>query len=137
MKAIACYGALRHDTHQVALAFSEGQPRSAETLVFLPHLLNLARVEHKKVVVVIWDNASWHKSKMVRTWIAAHNRRAKQTGDVRLLTCLLPKQSPWLNPIEPRWVHAKRQVCQPHGILSPDELKRRIAAHFHTVPYAA
>jgi len=61
-------------------------------------------------VAVTEDNASWHKSKAVRTWIHGHNRRAKR-DDVRLLTRFLPKQSPWLNPIEPPWIHAKRHVC--------------------------
>lgn len=128
---------MRQDTQQVALSFSSGQPNSTDTLAFLPELLTLARGEHKKVVVVIWDNASWHKSKVVRTWIHAYNRQAKRDDDVRLLTCLLPKQSPWLNPIEPRWIHAKRKVCEPHDTLSPLELKRRLAAHFHTVPFGA
>ena len=136
-KAVACYGALRQDTQQVALSFTSGQPNSADTLAFLPELLTLARREHKKVVVVIWDNASWHTSKAVRTWIHAHNRQAKRDDDVRLLTYLLPKQSPWLNPIEPRWIHAKRKVCEPRLPLTPFELKRRVAAHFHTVPFAA
>ena len=51
---------------------------------------------------LIWDNASWHVSHEVRTWIRAHNRAVKQTGQgVRLVPCLLPIKSPWLNPIEP------------------------------------
>jgi hypothetical protein len=29
---------------------------------------------------------------------------------------LLPKmKSPWLNPIEPKWVHGKRKVVEPDG----------------------
>jgi len=136
-KALACYGAVRQDTQQVALSFTSGQPNSADTLAFLPHLLMVARREHKQVVVVIWDNASWHKAKAVRSWIHTHNRQAKRDHDVRLLTCLLPKQSPWLNPIEPRWIHAKRKVCEPHDTRSPLELKRRLAAHFKTIPFAA
>jgi hypothetical protein len=36
---------------------------------------------------------------------------------VRIISCLLPKQSPWLNPIEPKWVHGKRKIVEPDGVL--------------------
>ena len=65
-----------------------------------------------------------------------YNQQAKQTGDVRLLTFLLPIKSPWLNPIEPRWVHGKRKVCEPDGDLTPEELTRRLFGHFDTEPLA-
>ena len=69
--------------------------------------------------VLIWDNASWHISKEVRTWISSHNRRVKGGGSgVRIISCLLPKQSPWLNPIEPKWVHGKRKVVEPEGLIT-------------------
>jgi hypothetical protein len=32
---------------------------------------------------------------------------------VRLLACPLPIKSPRLNPIEPKWAHAKREVVEP------------------------
>jgi len=31
---------------------------------------------------------------------------AKDTGGVRIRVCHLPVKAPWLNPIEPKWVHA-------------------------------
>ena len=53
-------------------------------------------------LLLIWDNASWHKSQQVRDWLGLHNRTVKQTGEgVRIVACLLPSKSPWLNPIEP------------------------------------
>ena len=77
------------------------------------------RKQGKTHWLLIWDNASWHKSQTVRTWIRAHNQQVKQTGKgVRILPFLLPTQSPWLNPIEPKWVHAKRHVVEPNGVLS-------------------
>jgi transposase len=133
-KALACFGALRHDGPQVYLYFSQGQPDSDQTLLFLPCLLDIARQEGKRVAVIIWDHASWHTSKKVKSWVRNHNLRAKREGDVRLLVFLLPKKSPWLNPIEPRWVHAKRQVCEPNGELTVCELQRRLCAHFETAP---
>ena len=61
-----------------------------------------------------------------------YNQEAKRQGDVRLLSLLLPKQRPWLNPIEPCWLHAKRKVCEPDGKLSVAEIKRRLCALFDT-----
>jgi transposase InsO family protein len=57
------------------------------------------------VLVLIWDNASGHISKEVRRWLGRHNRRVKTSEEegVRIMSCLLPKQSPWLNAIEPKW----------------------------------
>lgn len=84
-KAVACFGAGRHDTDEVLLYFSTGQPNS------------------------------------LQMWLC-------------LLTHLLTVKSPWLNPIEPRWVHAKRGVCEPDGELTPTILQRRLCAHFQTQP---
>lgn len=83
-------------------------------------------------MALTWDHASLHKNKRLKQWIRSYNQQAKREGNVRLLTLLLPKKSPWLNPIEPCWIHAKRKVCQSDGELSADELRRRLCAHFHT-----
>lgn len=134
-KALACFGAVRQDTQETVLYFADGQPNSEFMWLFIIALLALARAEMKKVVVLLWDNASWHKSQRLRQWIRTYNRAAKQTGEPRLLTWLLPQQSPWLNPIEPRWIHAKQVVCEPDGELSSAELKRRLGIHFDTEPF--
>lgn len=135
-QALACFGARRQDTERVYLYFSHGQPNSEHQWVFIIALLAVARAEGKSVVVVIWDNASWHLSKRIRHWIRAYNRAAKAAGEPRLLVHGLPIKSPWLNPIEPCWVHAKRAVCEPDGDLAAIELRRRLCAHFNTVPLA-
>ena len=80
-KALACFGALRRDTQEVLLYFSQGQPTSLQQWMFLVGLLAVARQEGKQVVVVIWDNASWHKSKDVRPWIHAYNHLAKSASE--------------------------------------------------------
>jgi transposase len=133
-KALACFGAVRHDTDEVLLYFSSGQPNSLQQWMFIVGLLAVARNEGKQLVVIIWDNASWHKSKDIRRWTQTYNQQAKAQGEPRLLTHLLPVKSPWLNPIEPRWVHAKRRVCEPDGELTPLELRRRLCIHFNTEP---
>ena len=134
-KALACFGAVHQETQQTYLYFWDGQPNSEHMWVFIMGILALARQAEIRVVVMIWDRATWHKSKRLRQWIRAYNHAAKQTGQPRLLTFLLPEKSPWLNPIEPRWIHAKRKTCQPDGELPASELKRRLTAHFGTEPF--
>ena len=41
---------------------------------------------------------------------------------MRIVTRLLPKKSPWLNAIEPKWIHGKRKVVEPGRLLGADEL---------------
>jgi hypothetical protein len=54
----------------------------------------------------------------------------KRTGGVRILVCRLPVKSPWLNPIEPRWLHGKRAIVEPDGPLTANELMDRVHQHF-------
>jgi transposase len=134
-KALACYGAVRHDTGQLHLAFCSGQPNSDATLCFLPQLLAIGRAEGKRWVIVIWDHATWHKSQKVRHWVRRYNQQAKQTGDVRLLVWRLPKNSPWLNPIEPRWLHGKRAVLEPRAEpLTVQVLRERLCVYYRSQP---
>lgn len=129
-KALACFGAVRQDTGKRFLYFSDGQPNTDKVILMLERLLEVARREGKRVLVIIWDRASWHKSKKLKRWIQKHNQAAKRNGDVRLLTCLLPVKSPWLNPMEAHWVHAKRRIAEPDGEIGVNELKHRLCAHF-------
>ncbi|MDP9350319.1 MAG: transposase, partial [Chloroflexota bacterium] len=80
-------------------------------------------------LLLVWDNASWHTSRMAREWIERHNRNVKAEGKgVRILACLMPRKSPWLNPIEPKWVHTKRKIVEPDRLLSAEELADRVCA---------
>jgi transposase len=129
-KALCCYGVLRTDGHQVLLRFVEGRPVSHVTTAFLTWLCQRVASEQKKVLVLIWDNASWHISREVRTWIRTHNQRAKQGEGVRLLTCRLPVKSPWLNPLEPHWIHGKRAIVEPSRLLTAAEVIHRVCDYF-------
>ena len=100
-KAVACFGALDHESGKVLLRFSNGQPNSTYTLEFIEYLLLVAKKRRKRVLVVIWDKATWHKSEQVRSWVKDYNHNVKLKGGVRLLTWLLPTKSQWLNPQEP------------------------------------
>ncbi|WP_040447120.1 hypothetical protein [Ktedonobacter racemifer] len=42
----------------------------------------------------------------------------------------LPTKSPWLNPIEPKWVHGKRNVAETNGLLSAHHLAERVCAYY-------
>ena len=87
----------------------------------------------KKALLLVWDNASWHISQEVRRWIREHNRQVKREGKgVRIVVCGLPIKSPWLNAIEPKWVHGKRNVSEADRILSADELEARVCAYYGT-----
>lgn len=135
-KALACYGLrLRHaaptpDT--LWLRFVDGRPVSAITTQFLAWCSARLAAQGKTALLLVWDNAPWHVSKAVRRWVRAHNQQVKtgQTVGVRIVLCYLPIKSPWLNPIEPTWMHGKRRVLEPARLLSADELERRICATF-------
>jgi transposase len=137
-KAVACYGLLVESVHgdgrlleEVWLRFVDGRPVSGLTTAFLEWSCSKLEGLGKRVLVLVWDNASWHISAQVRGWIGEHNRRVKAGGyGVRIISCLLPKKSPWLNRIEPRWIHGKRRVVEPDGLLTAQVLIERVCAHF-------
>lgn len=134
--ALACYGLLARwaapggAVHEaVWLRFVDGRPLSALTTQFLAWCAEQAAAVGKTALLLVWDNAGWHISREVRAWLRAHNRAVKARGQgVRIVSCLLPSKSPWLNPIEPTWVHAKRRVVEPARLLSAQELADRACA---------
>jgi hypothetical protein len=130
-KALACYGLLLPAADEVWLRFVDGRPLSAITTQFLADCCTTLAAQGKTALLLIWDNASWHISRAVRGWIRMHNRQVKQEGrGVRILACQLPIKAPWLNPIEPKWVHGKRAVVEPVRLLTGAELEERVCAYF-------
>lgn len=115
----------------MSLRFVTGRPVSDITTQFLEWCCEQVAKQRKTSWLLIWENASWHSSKKVRTWIREQNQQVKRTGKgVRILPLFLPKQSPWLNPIEPKWVHGKRAVVEPNGLLTARLLAERICAYY-------
>ena len=138
-KALACYGVLWRATpslpEQVWLRFASGQPISELTTQFLGWCCAQLAKHGVYAWLLIWDNASWHISQAVRGWIRTHNQRVKHTGQgVRIVPCQLPSKSPWLNPIEPKWVHGKRAVVEPDRVLTATELEARVCAYYGCQP---
>ncbi|MDQ2783998.1 MAG: transposase [Chloroflexota bacterium] len=137
-KAFASYGLLvrgwddegKRD-EQVWLRFVDGRPISGMTTQFLDWCCGRLAAEGKRALLLVWDNASWHVSKEVRGWITAHNRAVKRgEAAVRMIVCPLPTKSPWLNPIEPKWMHGKRRIVEPARLLTADEIAERVCACF-------
>jgi len=130
-KAIACYGLWLKHQQRMLLRFVEQRPVSEITCSFLEWSCQQLEQQHKSVLALIWDNATWHLSQQVRQWIKTHNAQVKQSGKgIRLIVCHLPVKSPWLNAIEPKWVHGKRAIVEPDRKLTAQELKLRICKYF-------
>ncbi|HEY3033340.1 MAG TPA: transposase [Streptosporangiaceae bacterium] len=137
-RALACYGLLVRwpapdgEPHEaVWLRFVDGRPVSALTTQFLAWSCAALETAGKTALLLVWDNAAWHVSAEVRAWVRCHNRAVKAAGrGVRIVPCRLPSKSPWLNPIEPKWVHGRRRVVEPTRLLSAQELADRVCAAF-------
>jgi transposase len=109
----------------------DGRPVSAITTGFLGWYCHRLQHRGKEALLLIWDNASWHKSHEVREWIIAHNREVKASErGVRTVPYLLPTKSSWLNAIEPQWIHGKRKVVEPERLLGAYELAERVCEVF-------
>jgi transposase len=137
--ALACYGLLARPSttkpEAVWLRFVDGRPISSLTTQFLAWCCDQLAAQGVTTLVLIWDNAGWHVSKDVRRWLRAHNQHAHRDGGVRIIPCFLPTKSPWLNPIEPKWVHGKRRIVEPARLLTAAELEDRVCAAFSSPRY--
>ena len=135
-KAIACYGLYMPELKEAWLRFVDGRPVSGITTRFLQWCCRKLEALGKKVWVLIWDNASWHISREVRRWIGTSNRALKkgEKEGMRIISCLLPKKSPWLNAIESpsgftanaRW--SRPTICSapmswPSGCARPSDVR--------------
>lgn len=138
-KALACYGLLVRATattpEQMWLRFARGPPVSGITIPFLAWCSEQVAALGKQALLLVWDNASWHRSQAVQQWLRTHNQNVKQSQQGgRIVSCRLPSQSPWLNPIEPQWVHGKRAVLEPERVLTAAELAARVYDYYGCRP---
>jgi transposase len=135
--AIACYGFYRHDTRKVSVRFVEGRPLGDVTIQYLEWVCWVVAREGKKVLVVIWDDASWHTASAVAEWVDGRNRCARRGEGVKVVICELPVASPWLNNIEPCWTHAKKAIMEFDRKLTAAEITGRVCEHFgcEMLPY--
>jgi hypothetical protein len=141
-KALCCYGILDASSQEIRLRFVDGRPVSQVTTDFLEWLCEPLTAHGHRTLVVIWDNASWHVSKHVRGWFRQHNQAALQAQregkpGLQLIPCWLPTWSPWLNRIEPHWVHGKRAIVEPARLLTANEVIQRVCDYFGCVQVAS
>ncbi len=134
-QAVCCYGVRLEETGKLLLRFVEGQAVSTTTIGYLTWISEVLSKPGQRVLVMIWDNASWHNSKMVLEWLRKHNQQVRADhkagkGGLRIIPCYLPVKSPWLNAIEPCWLHGKRAVVEPERKLEVTELVGRVCQHF-------
>jgi transposase len=127
-KALACYGLWLPEQAQTWLRFVDGRPISALTIQFLAWCAEQAAPQEGiRRLVLFWDNAGWHTSRTVREAVRTHNQQVQRSGQgVVLVPYGLPSRSPWLNPIEPKWLHAKRRIVEPERVLSLAEIEHRV-----------
>lgn len=134
-KALSCQGILDTPSGQVRLRLVDGRPVSQVTADFLEWLCQQSAAQGQRTLVLIWDNASWHVSKHVKSWLRQHNQAARQAQregkqGVRAIPCWLPTKSPWLNRIEPHWVHGKRAIVEPARLLTAQEVIQQVCSYF-------
>jgi transposase len=82
-----------------------------ETIKVLEKLL--AQYPDKKVCVV-WDNATWHKGKLLRSNLS----KGKSLERLHLIS--FPPYAPEHNPIEHVWQYAKSQISNRHEYPFPE-----------------
>ena len=51
-----------------------------ETAIFLNARLKFHERQGHRVLVVVWDNASWHVANDLKRWFKQHNRRVDRQG---------------------------------------------------------
>lgn len=88
-------------------------------IAFLEHLLS--EYQHQKLILVM-DNASYHRSSAVQAALSLLSDR--------VLVLWLPKYSPFLNPIERFWLHLKQFTVANRLHRSLDDLRQSLEQFF-------
>ena len=114
---ISIYGGLSLRLKQVFTHFCHWQ-NGAETILFLEVIKRywMTQTITKKKILLVWDNASWHKGKLVKDWLI------RNPGVVELMN--LPPYHPEFNPQEHVWKTLKQYLAR---------LKRNEQSDFKTI----
>ena len=100
-KSVSFYGGISMNTGKV-LAHQCDWQDSGETIKFLDEIKR--EYEGRGEILLVWDNASWHKSKLIKQWLEDN------PGIVRLMN--FPPYSPDLNPSEHLWKEMRRYLSK-------------------------
>jgi transposase len=96
------YGALNYQSKEFVLKDYE-TGNSENTVDFMKYLQG----EYKdKRIVLIWDGATYHKSKSVKDFLTSENH-GKDRAEWSLTCILFAPHSPEQNPVEDVWLHGK------------------------------
>lgn len=105
------YGALNIKTGKEHIMLTDKQ----NSEISIKYLKKLRKIYPKEKILIIWDNAPWHKSKKIKKYLS----KAK---NLELFN--FPKYSPMLNPQEHIWREARKEISHNHTFATFPELKQ-------------
>lgn len=108
------FGAWNHKTKQCHLVSLVWQNQKT----MIEALTEIAKLYQNKNVVIIWDNAKWHKGKELRSQL----RKGKPLQNIHLIN--YPPYAPDMNPQEHVWKHGKEMISN-QTFSTFDELKEK------------
>lgn len=126
-QAVSFYGGLSLKTGRVTINLSSWQD-SEQTCLFLDELKK--KYQERGKVLVVWDNASWHKSRRIRQWLKENN----QDGWLELM--FLPPYCPELNPQERVWKALRKNLSQVVGKYDFQEVINRACRFLLTTKFS-
>ncbi len=105
-------------------SFIKGRMNSDRYIEFLRKL----RKDAGGPIIVVADNASYHKSKKVK----ALGEKSEEDGGEGIHVALLPTYCPELNPDEQVWNHAKRRLGKLF-VVTKDEMKSALTSIMRSI----
>lgn len=119
-KFVHVFGACNWQTGNV-LYQTHRRKNSDSFIEFLEHIMQTVPAQQK--VILVMDNASYHRSYATRAALALFEER--------LRVVWLPKYCPFLNPIERFWLHLKNLAAANHLHHDLDDLTHAIDHTLH------
>jgi hypothetical protein len=102
-----------------------------ETALFINERLRAHERRGHRVLVLVWDQASWHVAKDLWRWFRNHNRRVDRQGHgTKIVPMCTPVHAFWLNPVEPLIGDAKRRVLPCRQFASQTEQQAALDRHW-------
>lgn len=116
------YGALNLQTGDETVMRS-AMMNGATTVLFL---LMLLAAYPTQPILLLWDRATWHRSKLVKSFLL---------DNPRLEILWLPPAAPDLNPQEHVWKATREAVSHNHAIAKLDQLADSFEAHLNSTTF--
>jgi hypothetical protein len=132
-KAVSCYGLYLPEIGETWLRFVDGRPVSSVTTRFLSWCCEGLEALGKKVLLLVWENASWHISRGRSGAGSVPTTDASQAGRPGREDRELPfAQAEPMAECHRAQVGAcaKRKVVEPDGLLGAHELAERVCRVF-------